>query len=277
MKVRIRFDRYPDGKNKALTMSYDDGQIHDRKLVEIFNRFGIRGTFNLNSGLFGKANRINADEVAELYAGHEVAVHTVTHPSLSYVPNEVIAAEILADRQNLEDLVGYPVRGMAYPNGVYDENVLSLLPAYGIEYARTVRSHRNFMLPMHFLEWHPTCHHRHDVLQLGKQFLELNKKGTPFLMYVWGHSYEFPNDQNWPLIEEFCEMVSNQQSIWYATNQEIVTYWKAVKSLVFSADASMIYNPSAISVWLSVDDQIVEIHPGETKRFNELTMDQPNL
>lgn len=41
---------YPDGKKKALTFSYDDGQIHDRRLVEILNRYGMKGTFHLNSG-----------------------------------------------------------------------------------------------------------------------------------------------------------------------------------------------------------------------------------
>ena len=43
MKVYVCF---PEGKAKALTMSYDDGKIQDERLVSIFNRYGIRGTFN---------------------------------------------------------------------------------------------------------------------------------------------------------------------------------------------------------------------------------------
>lgn len=45
---------YPNGLEKALTFSYDDGRVFDRKLVEIFNRYGVKGTFHLNSGTLGK-------------------------------------------------------------------------------------------------------------------------------------------------------------------------------------------------------------------------------
>lgn len=42
---------FPDGKKKALTLSYDDGVEQDRRLVEILNRYGIKATFNINSGV----------------------------------------------------------------------------------------------------------------------------------------------------------------------------------------------------------------------------------
>ena len=40
---------FPQWKEKALTFSYDDGNIKDRDLVELFNKYGVKGTFNLNS------------------------------------------------------------------------------------------------------------------------------------------------------------------------------------------------------------------------------------
>lgn len=57
----IKFDRLRDGKQCALTLSYDDGQIYDRRLVEILDKYGIRGTFHLNSGNIGKENRITKE------------------------------------------------------------------------------------------------------------------------------------------------------------------------------------------------------------------------
>ena len=48
--MKLVFDLYPDGKKRALTFSYDDGSANDRRLVEIFNKFGMKGTFHLNSG-----------------------------------------------------------------------------------------------------------------------------------------------------------------------------------------------------------------------------------
>lgn len=74
---------FPHGKTKALTMSYDDGRLQDERLVGIFNRCGLRGTFNLNYGIMqNDRTRIPAERVKELYAGHEVATHTLTHPTI---------------------------------------------------------------------------------------------------------------------------------------------------------------------------------------------------
>lgn len=76
---KVIYTCFPGGKHKVLTMSYDDGRLEDRRLVELFNRYGIRGTFNLNGGL-PRPERIPESEWVELYKGHEVACHTYHHP-----------------------------------------------------------------------------------------------------------------------------------------------------------------------------------------------------
>ena len=86
-------------------------------------------------------------------------------------------------------------------------------------------------------------------------------------MYVWGHAKEFEVDGNWDLIEEFCKMMSGREDIWYATNIEIVDYWNAVKQLRFSADCSMVYNPTAMKLWFAYDGEGVSIEPGELMKF----------
>ena len=263
--MRIHLDRFPGGKMKALTMSYDDGKVQDRRLVQIFNQYGIRGSFHLNSGSLGKGGYLEASEIRELFADHEVSAHSVTHPYLTHISNETLVSEIMEDRRNLEAWVGYPVRGMSYPFGAWNDVVLARLPAFGIEYARTTKSHQGFHLPEHFLAWSPTCHHNDNLLEIGRKFLDEKRSGIPQLMYVWGHSYEFDNDQNWDLITTFCERIGNQDAVWYATNIEIVSYVQAVKRLVFSASEHLVSNPSAISVWISVEGQPIEIRAGETK------------
>jgi len=55
--------------------------------------------------------------VVELYKGHEVACHTYHHPTISRSPLDQTARQVLADRMQLEGVMGYPVRGLAYPNG----------------------------------------------------------------------------------------------------------------------------------------------------------------
>ena len=167
---------YPGGRHKALTMSYDDGRTQDRRLVEIFNRYGIRGTFHLNSGFLGDGQHIRPDEVPTLYAGHEVACHTVTHPTIARCPLPEVALEVLEDRKALEALTGYPVRGLSYPNGSLSADIEALLPACGIRYSRVVGSTDGFALPEDPLRWQATCHHGHNLMALGEQFRGLFKR-----------------------------------------------------------------------------------------------------
>lgn len=255
---------FPEGKHKVLTMSYDDGRAADRRLVGIFNQFGIKGSFHINSGLMGKGDRIPQEEIKQLYKGHEVSAHTVTHPTIARSPKEQIIEEMMEDRKGLERIVGYTVRGLSYPNGSYNRLIKEVLPYLGIEYGRTVHSTGHFSIPDDFFEWNPTCHHNKNLMNIAETFINLHKKQYLYLMYVWGHSYEFDNDQNWHLIENFCELIGNREDIWYATNIEIVDYLKAFQNLKFSADSHFVYNPSAMPIWLSVDEQIIEVKGGST-------------
>jgi len=268
--MNILFNRFPQGLSKAVTLSFDDGREYDRKLVEMFNTYGLKGTFHLNSGLFGSQTDgntlgyINAEEVAELYRGHEVSIHTTHHPFLEQSPQEQVVFQVVQDRHALESLVRYPIRGMSYPFGTYNASVIDQLQSIGIEYARTVQSHGEFHMPQNFLEWHPTCHHK-QMVECAERFLELQYRRTRMtLLYVWGHSYEFAHDNNWELVEQFAEKIAGRDDIWYATNAEIVAYMKALQSLRFTMDCSVIYNPTALDLWVSVDDEPVEIKAGST-------------
>lgn len=265
----INFDRFPNGTRKVLTMSYDDGKYYDRKLVGIFNKYGIRGTFHINAGYLNneKLDRISDTEVAELYKGHEISAHGYTHRSLGIVPRELQVTDVWKDRLALEALAGYPVRGMSYPNGIYTDETVAILKACGIEYCRVVETTGDFKLPSDFMRWHGTCHHNQNLLETGKRFLEQPYKNRPHLMYVWGHAKEFEKDGNWDMIEEFCKMMSGKDDIWYATNIEIVDYLNAIKQLRFSADCSIVYNPTAYELWFSQEGETVSIKAGETLKF----------
>ena len=251
MKVYICF---PGGKAKALTMSYDDGKVQDERLVSIFNKYGIKGTFNLNYGMLGKPPRLSADRIQELYRGHEIATHTMTHPTIGRCPLTEVAEEILEDRRGLEKLTGQIIRGHAYPNGSYNEEIKKLFRSLGIAYGRVVPAVDDFELPTDPMEWHPTCHHNDpELMEKARYFADFKKTQYLKLMYVWGHSYEFDNNDNWEVIEEFCKFMGGREDIWYATNIEIIDYMEAAKRLQFSADGGAVFNPSARSVWLEID------------------------
>ncbi|WP_379162841.1 polysaccharide deacetylase family protein [Paenibacillus sp. sgz5001063] len=266
--MRIKLDLFPGGVAKALTTSWDDGRIYDRQLVAILNRHGLKGSFHLNSGFFGKESYILGEEVSALYEGHEISAHTSTHPFLTMTPDAGIAEEILRDREHLEKFAGYPVRGMSYPFGDYNNQVIGILPALGIEYSRTVQSHGSFTLPDNLLAWHPTCHHQ-DMLSCGQQFLEEKPRFPRMqLLYVWGHSYEFNDNHNWEELEQFASMMGGHPEIWYATNIQIADYLSAVRGLRFSASQAIVYNPSAVDVWITAEDQPRQIPAGATVQLD---------
>lgn len=258
---------YPQGKEKALTFSYDDGQIFDRKLVEIFNSHGLKGTFHLNSGqLEEKEGKtfVTKAEVASLYAGHEVACHGVEHRHSTLLNAQQLVREEEDDRMTLEQLTGGFVQGMSYAFGDYNQKVKEVLKTLGILYSRTVNSTGNFSVPADFLEWHPTCHHNNGVAEIGERFLHVPEYEELPLMYVWGHSFEFGNSNDFSVIEAFAEQMAGRKEIWYATNIEICRYIQAVRSLEYSADGHVAYNPSAVSVWIREKEEKREIKSGET-------------
>lgn len=255
---------FKDGKTKAVTFSYDDGRTEDRQLVDMFNNYGLKGTFHLNAGLMHHENRVSAEEVKALYKGHEVSAHTLTHPTIERSPKEEVIYEVMEDRKALEALVDYPVRGMSYPNGSYSKEIIEVLPHLGIEYARIVGGHFTYQMPKDYHQWQATCHHNRDGLKHAKAFMALNKPQYLYLLYIWGHSYEFTNDDNWDYMEEICKTVSGSDDVWNATNIEIVDYMNAVHGLKFNVARTQVYNPSAMSVWLNVNGITVEVPGGAT-------------
>lgn len=260
---------FPGGKHKALTLSYDDGKLQDRRLIEIFNQNGIKGTFHLNSGLLGDERRIQPEEIASLYRGHEVACHTVSHPTIARCPLPEVAQQVLEDRIALESVTGYPVRGLSYPNGSVSRDIESLLPALGIRYARVVGSSDSFALPENPYRWQATCHHNHLMMELGEQFLSLHKKQYLYLMYVWGHSYEFDDKDNWVLMENFCRMMGGKEDVWYCTNIELMDCMDDFGRLQFAADNSFVYNPNARDCFVTVNDrEPVCIPAGQSVRLD---------
>ena len=143
------------------------------------------------------------------------------------------------------------------------EETLAALDAAASVSSLPVMCTMSFAMPENFLEWNPTCHHNKNLLELGQQFVDLFKKQYLYMMYVWGHSYEFTNQNNWEVMEDFCKLVGGRDDIWYATNIEIVDYLDAAKRLQYTADCSHVYNPSAASVWICVNDtNFIELKGG---------------
>lgn len=271
------FMRFPGGLAKALTFSYDDGVEQDKRLISVLDRHGLKATFNLNSGLFPPDDlpnpcdtlirRMKRTEALLTYAdtGHEVGLHGLTHAYLDQLPPERLTYELLEDRRRLEALFHTLVRGGAYAYGVVTPEATEALRACGIAYFRTVESTRSLELPTDWLRLAPTCHHADPMLpELCKRFLDNAPTRRPYLLYIWGHSYEFERDGNWPLIENTMATLGGHMDMYYATNLQIVDYVQAFKSLRLSCDGRRVQNPSAMDVWYTCGGEIARVCAGET-------------
>ena len=272
------FMRFPEGKSKALTLSYDDGVRQDRRLLEIMRKFGLKGTFNINSEGFAPegcttGNRMSRSEALKFYSdcGMEIAVHAAHHPYLEQLPENLCTWEILNDRRNLEADFGGFIRGMAYPFGTTSDSVVASLRQCGMAYARTTVSTESFSIPTDWLRLPATCHHRNPrLMELAREFIQKQDVRGPMLFYLWGHSYEFDYDQpnnNWGVIEEFAEYMGGREDIWYATNIEIYDYIAAYNQLIFSMDYTRVYNPTCTTVYFTTGKGLCTVKPGETVHY----------
>ncbi len=276
-----KYMRFPEGKCKALTFSYDDGVKADIKLLQIFGKYGLKGTFNLNSKLFDCQcwhDRMDEKTTFETFenCGQEIAMHGARHIFMDKVPLCEAVKEVVDNRAYLEEKFGKIVRGFAYAYGGYNEDIKRMLKDCGVAYARTTHSTYGFEIPTDWLELNPTCHHTEkELLPLADKFFSSSpndefKHREPWLFYVWGHSYEFDDNNNWDIIEGLCKRASESKSeIWLATNIEIYDYVQAYNRLVFSLDGERVYNPSAVDVWIELRGKTYKIGAGKTVAFDK--------
>ncbi len=277
--MKYRFMRFPEGKFKAVTLTYDDGTVHDKRMAEILNRYAMKCTFNI-SGTFQAEGHLTAADVQTylLDAGHEIAVHGAHHRALGKIRPAEGIREVMECRDLLEKTFGRMIRGMAYPDtmkfGVATdyETARAYLKALDIDYCRTAGGDNfDFDLPPDWYRWMPSVKSQNpEVMEYVRRFAELREEAIyiacrePRLFSMWGHSYEFENDKNWDLLERICEAIGGKEDTWYATNGEIFDYVEAWNSLKYSADHRRIYNPTVIDVWMNIDGTTYCVKAGKT-------------
>ncbi|MBO5222014.1 MAG: polysaccharide deacetylase family protein [Clostridia bacterium] len=228
------------GKMKAITFSYDDGVTQDIRLAELFHKYGMKATFNLNYNKLGQVKTLAREnwsvnhsknapaDVPHIYAGHEIAGHTLDHPRLPDIADDAeVIRQVEEDRLRLSEIAGYEVIGFAYPCGGVnnDDRVAELIRNNtGARYCRTIKSNHSFDLQENLYRFNPTVYHYSEMdkmFELGEQFLAL-KADKPQIFYVWGHAYEFDINNNWDRFEEFLQMMSGKDDIFYGTNKEVL-------------------------------------------------------
>lgn len=222
---------YPNNKYKAITFSFDDGTNQDIRLVKLFNKYNLKCTFNINSGISNhnckwvynnvEIYRLEKDELIKAYEGHEVASHSLTHHHLFDLSITQIEKEIKEDILNLNSwFSNQTIKGFAYPYGQVNQEIIKILKENGIKWARNAGHSNSFNINEDLLNYTPTCHFlSKDLPMLINQFLTMDVDKKQVLC-IWGHSNELDTNNCWEYFENILKELSNKEDIYYCTNSE---------------------------------------------------------
>ena len=225
---------YPGGKKKAFNITYDDGVLQDERFVSLLNKYGIKGTFNLNSQLMQEefswthpngmqVKRLSPEQAKHLYDGHEVASHTLTHPYMHELSDEELYRQLKSDKDNLEELFGREVKGFARPFDYYDDRIADCAKACGLTYARKSEFTRNYTPCTDVYYWQTGIYHIDpDLPNFVASFL--NTDDELAVCQIVGHSYDLDAENLWGTMELICAAMSGRDDIWFCTNAELVDF-----------------------------------------------------
>lgn len=262
---------FPQGKRKAFNVTYDDGVLQDVRFVNLLNQNGLKGTFNLNSALLENefewthesgfvVKRLNAETAVSLYAGHEIASHTLTHPYMFCLTKEEILYELYQDKANLEKLFSKEIKGFAVPFDFYSELIESCVKECGFAYARISEENYSFNPQNDFYHWRATVFHCHAGLEdLAHRFVETDAELAVF--QIVGHTYDLDVEDKWDLMEDIFEMISKQKEILPMTTIELIDYLKAMDKAEITD--RYIQNNSDANLWFAVNDVVCVVKPNE--------------
>jgi len=254
--------RWPDGKRFACSFSWDDGRVADRRVVEIHDRYGIKGTFHLNSGSLDTEGTVTRAELPELFAAHEVSLHSVHHPFPTRIPASAWLRDVLENKEDLEAVMNAPVRSASWPFGDFDGESIQALRLCGVECCRSTVSHGTLRIPSEeeWLRFPTTCHFSTKTAELWRSLTA--KPGRTGWFSVWSHSFEIEDRNEWDALEALCAALGDDGEVWPATVIEVFDYVTAWRRLRWSVDHTRVWNPSALTVWAEVGGTCAGLAPG---------------
>lgn len=237
---------------KYFTVSFDDGLEQDKEIIRLMNRYGIKGTFNLNAGVFGLKGyikrignigfkdtearekflfwdgvehyRIPEDEIAQVYEGQEIASHGYCHENMRRLGYEGTKDSVFKDKTRLSEIAGYEVKGFAYPYDMTGPDVKRALKDLGIVYGRRVGNTHRFTVDSDLLSYIPTTAVTDSqVDKVLEDFIRADGSEKDLLFYMWGHGYEmdYGNDLcSFKHLERIFDRISGVDGIKFVTNLE---------------------------------------------------------
>jgi hypothetical protein len=237
----------------------------------MLNRYGIKATFNQNSKLMQNGftwrhecgmdiARLRPAEIGDLYEGHEIASHTLTHPYMDSLSDEELYRQLGEDKKNLENMFGREVAGFAVPFDYYDDRIARCAEKCGFEYARTSDVTLSYTPCRDWYHWKTGVYHvMPELMPYVEGFLKTNEELA--LCQIVGHSYDLFTENLWDTIESICANIGEHDEIWKCTHLELIRYLKAMEQAEVSD--TEIKNYSGLQLWFAVDGNTISLNPGQ--------------
>lgn len=200
---------------KYFLLSFDDGTIHDRRFVELLNKYQIPCTFNLNSGLEdfvwefeGKpVIRQKLADTVRQYQGHEIASHSLTHPRLDQLPPPRLRQEVEGDCEALKKIFGVQELGFGVPFTVCGEREIRIIKKY-VRYIRLSEYSDSFAMPED--PYHIPIHGLYNDPDIREKIASFAQKDLPDSLFVMaGHSYELEFLNHWEYMESLLQYIKS--------------------------------------------------------------------
>ena len=202
--------------NKIFLISFDDGTVWDRRLVALLNKYGIKATFNLNSGLedfvwqyedrFPVRRQILADTV-ELYRGHEIASHSLHHHWLNTLTPPQLSREVGDDCAALKQLFGLQEIGFGVPFTACGEREIKIIRKF-VRYIRLSEFSDSFAPPAD--PYHIPIHALYNQPDVRERIVAFAESDLPVALFVMaGHSYELEVLDHWGYMEELLQYIQS--------------------------------------------------------------------
>ncbi len=127
----------------CVVLSFDDALASQlRNAVPVLAEFNVTAMFFVMPGFQDGVHQYMDDAgIRALHtAGQIVGAHTCHHATLTLLPSLPMMAELADCKHQIENIVGVPVRYLAYPNGAVNQTVVDGVTQAGYRAAFTTRA-----------------------------------------------------------------------------------------------------------------------------------------
>ncbi len=117
-------------EEKKLAISFDAawGCERTEKILDVLRKYNVQATFFLTNIWLDDYPDM-AKKIAD--AGHEIAMHSVTHPHMSQISREEVARELDGNYQRIVEVTGYTPQLFRFPFGEYDNKSIDVVREKG--------------------------------------------------------------------------------------------------------------------------------------------------